>query len=291
MVRSTLEGEAVGRASLPAANRYFRFPHFEFGSRITAEQEEFLETAGFIHFKGFTDPATVAALREETDEISDRLIAEGKTHVFGVPLIIGERPTGRRYVQRLCFASVLGARLHEFLKDPRFKEICRIAGPGYRVGEQERDGLVINTYRNEEGSVFRQQGWHTDSLRDVFYFEKPRRYLNVGFYLEDSPVEKGGVRIIPFSHKQSVWNLMTRKRYYRDRLEDPSEIAIEAEAGDLTIHDGRAWHRAASATWQGEKSTRRVMYIPLMDGPIKSKGDESKTPFYHRLQRFAGFGS
>ena len=275
---------------LPPANHYFRYQKHQFGERLTAEQKEQIEEAGFIHFKGFVDKQTVAALREEVEEISDRLIAEGRTHIFGVPLIIGGHPGGKAFVQRLCFASVMGERLHQFLQDPRFEEICRFAGPGFRIGERERDGLVVNHYRNQEGSVFKQQGWHTDSLRDVFYLEKPRRYLNVGFYLDDSPIEKGGLRFIPFSHRQSVWNLLARKKYYRDHTPDPAEIAVEAEAGDLTIHDGRAWHRAARAEWTGEASMRRVMYPPLMDGPLKRKDESSPTPFYHRLRRFAGFG-
>src|SRR5206468_2416148 len=84
-----------------------------------------------------------------------------------------------------------------------------------------------------------------DGLRDVFYLEKPRRYLNVGIYLDDSPIEKGGVRLIPFSHKQGIWPLLTRKRYYLDTSADPDEYGIVAKAGDLTIHDGRIWHRVA----------------------------------------------
>lgn len=64
---------------------------------------------------------------------------------------------------------------------------------------------------------------------------------------------------------------------------------IEAEAGDLTIHDGRAWHRAAEATVTGDASERRVMYVPLMEKPVFEKHDDSPTPLYHRLRRFARF--
>ena len=45
---------------------------------------------------------------------------------------------------------------------------------------RERDGLVVNHFRHQEGSSYRNLGWHTDSLRDVFYFERPRRYGHAG---------------------------------------------------------------------------------------------------------------
>lgn len=36
----------------------------------------------------------------------------------------------------------------------------------------------------------------------------------------------------------------------------------------------------------GEPSRRRVMYIPIVNGPFMPKSAESKTPFYHRFQGF-----
>lgn len=275
--------------ALPPANKLIQLPNFTFGDRLTKEQEEFFGTVGFIRFKNFVPREFALELAAEVEEIDRRLVKEGRTHIFGVPLIFGQRADGSKYVQRMCFASLFGEKLHKFLQDPRFKDILRIAGPDFRIGERERDGLVVNHYRHEEGSAFSRQGWHTDSLRDVFYGEKPRRYLNVGFYLDDSPISKGGVRLLPFSHEQSIWNLLTRKKYYLDTEFDPAEYAIEAEAGDLTIHDGRAWHRVARATATGDASQRRVMYLPLMNGPVKEKNEHSKTPLYFRLRKFAKF--
>ena len=274
---------------LPSANARIKLPDFAFGETITAEQRDFLDTYGFIRFKGFVDRARVRELVEEVEAIDRRLVAEGRTHINGVPLILGTRRDGSRYIQRMVFASLFGERLHAFLQDPRFKAILDVAGPGYRIGERERDGLVINHYRHEEGSTYQRLGWHTDSLRDLFYLEKPRRYLNVGFYLDDSPLSKGGVRLIPFSQNQGLFSMITRKAYFLDHRPDPEEFVVEAEAGDLTIHDGRIWHRVAQATATGDASQRRVMYLPLMSGPLKLKDESSPTPFYFRLKRLAGY--
>jgi hypothetical protein len=275
--------------ALPALSVSEAPPSFELGERFTQEQRQFLDHYGFIRFRRFASPGTVAELRAEVEEIDRRIVGEGRTSINGVPLIIGTRKDGSRYVQRMVFASTFGPKLHAFLQDPRFRAILEIAGDGYRIGERERDGLVVNHYRHEEGSVYQKLGWHTDSLRDVFYFEKPRRYLNVGFYLDDSPKTKGGVRVLPGTHEQSLWSMLTRKMHFMNYDPDPDEVAIEAEAGDLTIHDGRLWHRVAQATVTGDASQRRVMYLPLMNGPLKLKDESSPTPFYFHLRKLAGY--
>jgi hypothetical protein len=264
-------------------------PRFDLGDHFTREQIEYLDTYGFIRFKGFTSRDTARELAEEVEEIDRRLVAEGRTQIHGIPLMIGSRKDGFRYIQRMVFASLFGERLHRFLEDPRFAAILEVAGADYRIGERERDGLVVNHFRHEEGSAYQRLGWHTDSLRDIAYFERPRRYLNVGYYLDDSPITKGGVRLIPFSHKQGIWPMLTRKLYFIDHEADAEEYAVEAEAGDLTIHDGRVWHRVAQAAVTGEASRRRVMYVPLMNGPLKEKHEGSPTPFYFRLKRLGRF--
>jgi Phytanoyl-CoA dioxygenase (PhyH) len=274
---------------LPRANRVIHIPDFELDERLTAEQVDFLETYGFIRFKRFVPRERARALYQSVLEIDRDLVASGKEIVNGVPLITGKRADGTKYVQRIPFASLQSPAFHEFLKDRRFRGITETAGPGYRIAEDERDGLVVNRFRNEEGAKYKRLGWHTDSLRDLFYFEKPRRYLNVGFYLTDSPAHVGGLRVLPCTHHQSLASMLTQKVHFMDDRPDPNELAITAEAGDLTIHDGRIWHRTALATVTGDASERCVSYLPLMDGPVKAKHEGSATPLYFRLKGLVGY--
>jgi hypothetical protein len=276
-------------ADLPRANRVISIPDFELGGRLTAEQLDFLAVYGFVRFKRFVARARARALYEAVLEVDRALVAKGVAQMKGVPLIFGERADGTRYVQRIPFASLQHPTLHQLLQDRRLRGIIATAGPGYRIAEDERDGMVVNRFRNEPGARYKRLGWHTDSLRDLFYLEKPRRYLNVGFYLTDSPLEVGGLRVLPCTHIQPISSMMTRKLYFLDDRPDPYELAITAEAGDLTIHDGRIWHRTALATAEGDASERCVSYLPLMDGPIKKKHDQSATPFYFRLKGLAGY--
>ncbi len=274
---------------LPRANRVISIPDFELDERLTREQVDFLETYGFIRFKRFVPRARARALYQAVLEVNDALVAKGVEAMNGVPFIRGVRADGTPYVQRIPFASLQHPALHEFLQDPRFRAILDAAGPGYRIGESERDGMVVNRFRNEPGAKYKRLGWHTDSLRDLFYLEKPRRYLNVGFYFTDSPPEVGGLRVLPCTHHQPISSMLTRKAYFLDDKPDPYEMAITAEAGDLTIHDGRIWHRTALATVTGDASERCVSYLPLMDGPEKPKHEGSATPFYFHLKRLIGY--
>jgi hypothetical protein len=274
---------------LPRANRVIAIPSYELDGRLTPEQIDFFETYGFIRFKRFVPPERARALYEAVLEVDRALVASGREQINGVPLIFGRRADGTRYVQRICFASLQHEALHAFLSDPRLSAICDVAGPDFRIAEDERDGMVVNRFRNEPGAKYKRLGWHTDSLRDLFYLEKPRRYLNVGFYFTDSPIEVGGLRVLPCTHNQSIASMLTQKIHFVDDTPDPAELAITAEAGDLTFHDGRMWHRTAIAERTGDASERCVSYLPLMNGPVKRKTERSATPLYFHLKSLVGY--
>ena len=55
------------------------------------------------------------------------------------------------------------------------------------------------------------------------------------------------------------------------------------QTGDLTVHDGRLWHRVAVSTRTGQASLRRSMYVPSLSDPYEPKSEKSKTPLYHYL--------
>ncbi|WP_449435146.1 phytanoyl-CoA dioxygenase family protein [Pedobacter steynii] len=171
------------------------------------------------------------------------------------------------------------------LLDPRLNGLLELAGAGSRLGESEKDGMVFNHYVNGPDSKFTKMGWHTDGLRDIFYGQKLNPMLNVGIHLNNLEPENGGLRIIPGTHKQGIYQMLFRKKYFLDHDEDAEEIAVIPEVGDLTVHDGRLWHRVAQSNVIGEQSRRRVIYIPIIAGKYAPKNENSPTVFY---QRFAG---
>ena len=257
---------------------------FTLGERLDDSQLTFFKRHGFIHFKGFAKPEEVAALRKDLDQVGKQWIAEGREKINGIPIKYGTDVDGSRMVQRYAFTSQFGKNFHNFVHDKRFDAIKELIGEDCRVGDREKDGVVVNHYVNTPGSRYARLGWHTDGLRDIFYGRRPGPMLNVGVYLDDSPRSKGGLRLVPGSHEQNLFRMIFAKPYFVYHRPDRNELCVEAKAGDLTIHDGRLWHRVARAESIGEASRRRIMYVPFLNGPYEPKDANSKTPFYHRLQ-------
>jgi len=88
---------------------------------------------------------------------------------------------------------------------------------------------------------------------------------------------------LPGTHTQGLFRLLFKKKYFIDNKPDKKEVGFDVEAGDLTVHDGRLWHRVQQSPFEGEISRRRVMYIPIITGAYQPKTFDSPTPFYHRL--------
>lgn len=261
------------------------YPTFTLSEILTSEQKEFFHQHGFIHFKNFITPTTVASIIDAAKKVEQRWIANGVKKINGVPIKYGKDLDGSTIVQRFAFINQHHDTLSGLLLDPRFSALQELAGEGARLGTEEKDGMVFNHYINGPESKFTKMGWHTDGLRDIFYGGKLNPMLNVGIHLSDQKVENGGLRIIPGTHKQNIYQMLFRKRYFLDNKPDPAEISILPEAGDLTIHDGRLWHRVAQSQVVGEQSRRRVIYIPVIAGKYEPKNENSPTVFY---QRFAG---
>lgn len=260
---------------------------FEFSAPLTSEHIDFFEKYGFLHFRNFINKDTVALFRREMNTIERKWVEEKVEKINGVPIKYGHDVNGSKIVQRFAFSSQHSDVLHEFLQDPRFHALFPLLGPeavNPRVGENEKDGLVINHYINTDESNFTRMGWHTDCLRDVFYGKKIMPMLNVGVHLTDAVENNGGLRLLPGTHKQNLLNLLFKKRYFFDHDADKNEIGLKTQAGDLTVHDGRLWHRVAQSSIIGEQSRRQVMYVPVICGDYLIKNKNSKTLFYQRFQ-------
>ncbi len=263
-------------------------PSFTLSTSLTSEQLDFFNQHGFIHFKNFLRPEIVEAFIKASKEVESKWIEQGVKKVNGVPIKYGTDLDGKPIVQRFAFINQHHALFSGFLQeDERLQALLGFIGEGARIGSSEKDGMVFNHYVNGPKSKFTRMGWHTDGLRDIFLGQKLSPMLNVGIHLSNLKPENGGLRIIPGTHKQSLYNFLFRKKYFIDNNPDAEELAILPAAGDLTVHDGRLWHRVAQSSVVGEASRRRVIYIPLIAGRYAPKNEHSATPIYQRFAALA----
>lgn len=258
--------------------------HFKLGDTVTQEQLEFFDEHGVIVFRNFMTQEKVATFINELKRLENQWLQEERDKVNGIPLKFGRDEHGNKTIQRLCFSSLYSEELHKVLEEPRLQALTAFLHPyDGRIAENEKDGLVINNYINTPNSTFTQMGWHTDAPRDLFLGQKIMPMLNVGIHLDECRYENGGLRVLPGTHKQNVLKLLFGKKYFIDNNDDDREVGFDMFPGDLSVHDGRLWHRVKQSPLYGEASRRRVMYIPIVTGKYKPKDANSKTPFYHRF--------
>jgi phytanoyl-CoA hydroxylase len=260
--------------------------NFTLEEKLTPEQLDIFDKSGVIIFRNFITKETVQLFIKELNRIEKKWLDEGRDKVNGVPLKFGKDENGNTIIQRMCFLSLNSGIFHELLQDPRLKALIEFLAPyDGRIAENEKDGLILNHYVRMPSSAFTQMGWHTDSPRDLFLGQKIMPMLNIGIHLDDCPFENGGLRVLPGTHKQNMLRLLFGKKYFIDNNPDRREIGFDVNAGDLTVHDGRLWHRAQQSPQYGEKSRRRVLYVPIITGKYMPKHENSRTPFYHRLAK------
>lgn len=272
------EAAATVAAELPMDTR------FRLGERVTPVQQAFLDRNGYLVYDRVASTDEVARILAEADQVQVKLLEEQRESVFGVPIWVGSDPEGGPYLQRLAFTSVFSEFIHTFVRDARFEPVRQLIGQDARVGDREKDGVVLNRYLNNPGSLRPGVGWHTDGLRDVFYnWRMPAPQLNVGLHLHRVRPSDGGLRILPGTHNQGVLSTLFKKPYFVYHRPDPREIAVETWPGDLTVHDGRTWHRVAPNPAQGWPSLRVSMYVPYVTDAYQPKDEHTKPMLYHRL--------
>ncbi len=263
---------------------------FTLSDSILDEQFSFFNKNGYIVFKNFLSKETVNLFLAEMKRVETAWVQQGIEKINGIPVKYGKDENGNSIVQRFCFLSQYSKVLHELLQSSQIQMLTAFLYPYEgRVAEDEKDGLVLNNYLRTPESKFTHMGWHTDSPRDLFMGQRILPMLNVGLHLDDCPFSNGGLRILPGTHKQGFFKLMFGKKYYVDKAADPKEVGFNIEAGDLTVHDGRIWHRVEQSPFTGEKSRRRVMYVPIVTGKYKPKTETSNTPFYHKFSKKAHY--
>src|ERR1051325_2302909 len=148
-------------------------PDFVAENEVTPEQLDFFDRNGVIMYRNFISKEMVQLILSEVDRIEKQWLAEGRVKVNGTLLKFGVDGNGNKIIQRHCFLSLFSDVLHELLQDKRIHALTALLYPYEgRVGENEKDGMVMNHYLRVPNGTFSKMGWHTDSPRDLFLGQK-----------------------------------------------------------------------------------------------------------------------
>ncbi len=263
------------------------YPVFHYTGSLNEDHRLFFFEHGFLHLSNFLASYEVEKIKSEIVTSQQQLLAEQAEKINGVPIIKGHDCDGNPMIHRLPFSSHYSEKLASLVQSDRIAPFLSLIEEG-RIGEIENDGVITNQYFNHEGSKMKQLGWHTDGARSFVNGEKVLPMINVGLHLSDCTRAQGGLRVLAGTHKQPLLKMIFGKAQGIDRRECKDEISIETKAGDLTLHYGSLWHRAAKATVTGPESYRIAVYFQIINGPFRPKDENSKSPFLHKLRKLSG---
>ena len=239
---------------------------------LSKEQEAFFSEKGFVHLPGFFSETEIKTCLNEISRIQQELISTNASSVNGIPIYWGNSEQFGRFIHRMPFLSTFSAPISCLINSKKVRSLTKLLSGHSRLGEFEKDGLVLNQYSYVKTSKFKGMGWHTDCMRDLFYFRKTYPMLNIGIHLTNTTQQMGSLRVLPGTHKQNLWSLFTKKLYYLNNSDDKDEVEIITAKGDLTIHHGHIWHRVKPPVVSNDNlSMRKVMYIPVICDPIQIK--------------------
>lgn len=246
-----------------------QYNSFHFDKDKTEDYKLFLSDNGFLHFKGFFDQNRMIEISTQYNNTFHLASQKSKQELLSQSIIKGKRNNAE--IQRIPFLTKQTPFFQDIITREIYDRIKTISFQHHRIGFNENNGVVATKYNNTIGG-WSQMGWHTDIGNSFYYLTNRNHYYNIGLHLDKTDSKTGCLKILPGSHKQSIFSLYTKKVAFLDRRHDPKELNIETEPGDLTIHDGRLWHRVSKVS-----KTRRVIYFNLLKGKKVSEKTTNKT--------------
>eukprot|EP00501_MAST-03F_sp_TOSAG23-6_P000012 GSMAST32.ASY1.ANO1.12.1 assembled CDS len=282
-------GLEINPGKIPPVDTVF---HLE--ASLTSKQLSFFRYYGFIRFERALLASEVQTLLSERQRIEKDLLVRNVTSIRGVPIFQGTCENGRKCLTRIPFTSTLSDSVRNVIRNDRFDVVKDIVVDAFGLYDDEKS-RTNSTIKKEildhsiseanKSSLWSRKmlGWHTDALRDIAYLRRPSPMLNFGIHLDKVSKFNGDAVLCLLPKTHSLLGFMFRKIYFISNDDnEETEICVSTFPGDVTVHDGRLWHRVKGAT-HGKESIRRTAYVPYLTDtqPYEPKSKESSTPFYH----------
>lgn len=214
-----------------------------------ADIAHFLREAGYLHLKGWLDPADTDRIVADMDRALP-LYSEGDGKSWWATLKGGDRCCVR--MQKFIGHSPTAAGLLSGPAWVRMRET--IAGPN-PLAPPSTEAATLEALYKPLGVVSGPSdvSFHRDCHLGRHAYVCSR--MTIGIPLTSTPAENGGLRVVAGSHRVAMPVEIAKTRPYLP------VVALTTEAGDLTAHLSCTLHEATPPVF----AERRVMYteIPL----------------------------
>ena len=216
-----------------------------------ADIAHFLREAGYLHLKGWLDPADMDAIVADMDRALPRY-SEGDGQSWWATLKGGERCCVR--MQAFVEHSPTTARV---LSGEAWRRMRAIVADQDRLAPFVVEGRIIEALYKPLGVTAGPSdvSFHRDCHLGRHAYVCAR--MTVGIPLSSTPAENGGLRVVAGSHRVAMPVEIAKTRPYLP------VVALTTAAGDLTVHLSCTLHEATPPVF----AERRVMYAEMPLAP------------------------
>ena len=216
-----------------------------------ADIAHFLREAGYLHLKGWLDPADMDAIVADMDRALPHY-SEGDGQSWWATLKGGERCCVR--MQAFVQHSPTTARV---LSSAAWERMRAVVAGQDRLAPFVVEGRIIEALYKPLGVTAGPSdvSFHRDCHLGRHAYVCAR--MTVGIPLTSTPAENGGLRVIAGSHRVAMPVEIAKTRPYLP------VVALTTAAGDLTVHLSCTLHEGTPPVF----AERRVMYTEMPLAP------------------------
>jgi hypothetical protein len=216
-----------------------------------ADIAHFLREAGYLHLKGWLDPADMDAIVADMDRALPHY-SEGDGQSWWATLKGGERCCVR--MQAFVEHSPTTARV---LSSAAWERMRAVVADQDRLAPFVVEGRIIEALYKPLGVTAGPSdvSFHRDCHLGRHAYVCAR--MTVGIPLSSTPAENGGLRVVAGSHRVAMPVEIAKTRPYLP------VVALTTAAGDLTVHLSCTLHEATPPVF----AERRVMYAEMPLAP------------------------
>ena len=228
------------------------------------ELNSFLATTGFLHVRGVFSAEEVAQLQAETERIG-QVVDRADPFTWWA-----QRPDGTEVLCRVIYADRISPLMGELATDPRCLRLVGLVDTPLAPYLDRMDGATLLTKPAGELRGLSNLPWHQDCGLGLHPFICPA--IAIGVQITGASAERGQFVGIAGSHGQSVPSGVDP-----DSRSDWPRVALDTEAGDVTIHVADLLHASPPPAGQGGRTTLYLSYypatLPELIGPGQAAND------------------
>ena len=197
---------------------------------MTPEQQQQLDTDGYVVLEKLLPPETLAEVRDRVEEL---YAAEGENAGSEFRLEPGSR--------RLANLMDKGSIFEKLIAEPEVLELVRhVLGAGFKLSSF--NARSANPYSNEA------QPLHCDAA--ALPDQKGYWVCNTIWLLDDFTAENGATRVVPGSQN---WRKLPNQELADLVAPHPEEVLLLAPAGSVVVMNTHGWHGGTANRTAGHR--------------------------------------